>query len=102
MLRSLVGSEMCIRDRCEVSGEEFATGERVVYLFYYDRVGRSDRLYSYVEELGLHIIPVSMLRYGGSNKPIELSVVHTRTRSAQARVYELSENLAQAITNTII
>ncbi len=88
---------------CEVSGEEFKAGERVVYLFYFDRFGQSDRLFRYAEELGMYMAPVSMLRYGGSNKPIELTVQSTRsTRSQASKVYELSEDLAQKITNTMI
>ena len=58
---------------CPRSKEKFSAGMRVFKGYYYDRVTRGDELlYEYMPDLGLFILPVSMLRAGGTADPVIL------------------------------
>lgn len=67
---------------CPVSKETFSAGECVFKGYYYDRVTRRDELlYEYRPDLGMFILPVSMLRAGETTDPVILAEEPLQRRS---------------------
>jgi len=77
--------------KCSVSGVEFDAKERVLEVNYYERVGREDTAFRLADELGVFLIPESMLRAGGAVLPITLNPRAGTRRHAGA--LDLSPNL---------
>lgn len=75
-------------EECEITGEEFANGERVVRVNYYDRVGGCSNQFVLCEDLGVFTIGAAVLRLVG----IQLTQVNTiQTRRNTSQIYEISE-----------
>lgn len=51
---------------CPVSGEGFDAGERVLQGEFYKRLQHNEQLYELMPCLGIHTVPVNMLRAGGT------------------------------------
>jgi hypothetical protein len=88
---------------CPVSQEEFEVGERVIWITYYDRIGRAPTLmFKHCSNLGAFIAPVTMLRKHNVDL-VEHQPRHLRHRAIamEDRRYYLGETEHQSILDVI-